>query len=120
MWRKCIKNYTDNQKYLRNDGNDSKTVAGDHEDASHNSKRPLAITSKLETTGKGGRSRNFVLRTKGHSGNLSVPQLRLWARMVVTGIHNNLEEPPQVPMITRITPKRAKKEILSDALTPYW
>ena len=37
----------DNQKYLRNDGNDSKTVTeGDHEDASHNSKRPLQITSK--------------------------------------------------------------------------
>ena len=68
MWRKCIKNYTDNQKYLRNDGNVSKNVAeGDHEEASHNSKRPLAITSKrqekeeVETTGKGGRSRNFVL-----------------------------------------------------------
>ena len=55
--------------FLWSDGNDSKTVAeGDHEDASHNSKRPLAITSKrqekeeeVETTGKGGRSRNFVL-----------------------------------------------------------
>ena len=61
MWRKCIKKYTDNQ------GNDSKTVAeGNHEDASHNSKRPLAITSKrqekeeeVETTGKGGRSRKL-------------------------------------------------------------
>ena len=42
---------------------------------------------------------------------MSVPQLRLWARMVVTGIHDDLEEPPQVPMITGITPKRAKKEM---------
>ena len=38
--------------------------------------------------------------------------------MVATGIHDDLEEPPQVPMITGITPKRAKKDTLSDALTP--
>lgn len=57
------------------------------------------------------------LRDK-HSGKFSVLQLRLWERMVATGIHDDLEEPPQVPMITGITPKRAKKETLSDALTP--
>ena len=38
--------------------------------------------------------------------------------MVATGIHDDLEEPSQVPMIAGITPKRAKKEDLSDALTP--
>ena len=48
----------------------------------------------------------------------SVPQLHLWARMAATGIHDDLEESPQVAMITGITPKRAKKETLSDALTP--
>ena len=53
-----------------------------------------------------------------HSGKFSIPQLRLWARMVARGIHDDMEEPPQVPMITGITPKRAKRETLSDALTP--
>ena len=38
--------------------------------------------------------------------------------MVASGIHDDMEEPPQVPMITGITPKRAKRETLSDALTP--
>ena len=53
-----------------------------------------------------------------HSGKFSIPQLRLWVRMVASGIHDDMEEPPQVPMITGITPKRAKRETLSDALTP--
>ena len=37
---------------------------------------------------------------------LSEVQYRLWARMLVTGIHSSKENPPQVPMITGSTPRR--------------
>ena len=105
--------------FLWSDGkDDSKTVTeGDHEDASHNRKRPLETTSKRQEKEEEVEAMFCELKDK-HSGKFSVPQLRLWARMVANGIHDDLEEPPQVPMITGITPKRAKKETLSDVLTP--
>lgn len=34
-----------------------------------------------------------------HDDAYSVPQLRLWARMIVSGTHDDLENPPRVPMI---------------------
>ena len=105
--------------FLWSDGkDDSKTVTeGDHEDASHNRKRSLETTSKWQEKEEEVEAMFCELKDK-HSGKFSVLQLRLWARMVANGIHDALEEPPQVPMITGITPKRAKKETLSDALTP--
>ena len=45
------------------------------------------------------------------------PQLKLWARMIHCGSHDNYEEPPDVPLITGIVPKRQKKNPLSDAFT---
>lgn len=41
--------------------------------------------------------------------DLNEVQYRLWARMISTGIHSSKETPPQVPMITGITPKRKKR-----------
>ena len=40
---------------------------------------------------------------------LSETQYRLWARLIVNGIHSSKETPPQIPMITgAATPKRQK------------
>ena len=36
-------------------------------------------------------------------------QYRLWARMISNGIHSSKDTPPQVPMITGVTPKRKKR-----------
>ena len=36
---------------------------------------------------------------KKHDDTYSAPQLRLWARMIISGMHDDLENPPQVPMI---------------------
>ena len=36
--------------------------------------------------------------------------------MIVSGTHDDKEEPPQVPMITGLVPKHQKQETLSDAL----
>ena len=36
---------------------------------------------------------------------LNDTQYHLWARMIVTGIHASKDTPPQVPLITGVTPK---------------
>ena len=51
-----------------------------------------------------------------YSTKFSLLQLRLWAQMIVAGNHENIDNPPQVPAITGITPKLEKKESLSSAL----
>ena len=52
-----------------------------------------------------------------HDDAYSSPQLRLWARMIVSGTHSDLDSPPRVPMIIGAPlPKRQKQESLSTAL----
>lgn len=46
-----------------------------------------------------------------HGTNYEVTQLRLWARMIQCGTHDNYENPPNVPMITGIAPKRHKENL---------
>ena len=50
-----------------------------------------------------------------HQDNFSGPQLRLWARMIVAKTHDNLDEPPKVPMITGNIQRNQKRESLTDA-----
>ena len=51
-----------------------------------------------------------------HCGNYSSPKLRLWARMIASGIHESIEEPPDVPAFQHPERKR-RKESLTGALT---
>lgn len=51
-----------------------------------------------------------------HGSKYSLPQLRWWARMIVAGNHDSNDDPPQIPAITGIQPKREKKPSLSDAI----
>lgn len=53
---------------------------------------------------------------KKHGSNYTVPQLRLWARMIDCGTHESRDTPPSVPMIVGPQPKKAKKESLSDVI----
>ena len=46
----------------------------------------------------------------------SDPQYRLWARMITNGTHSSKETPPQVPMITGITPSRSARKTLEDTV----
>ena len=48
-----------------------------------------------------------------HSGQYDYtdPQYRLWARMIINGIHSSKDTPPQVPMITGVTPTRTRKSV---------
>lgn len=51
-----------------------------------------------------------------HGTKYSIPQFRLWARMIAAGNHASTDDPPQIPEITGVTPKREKKESLQVAL----
>ena len=53
---------------------------------------------------------------KKHGSKYSLPQLRLWGRMIAAGNHESTDDPPQIPAITGITPKRDKKESLASAI----
>ena len=46
----------------------------------------------------------------------SDPQYRLWARMIINGIHSSKETPPQVPMITGITPTRTARRSVEETV----
>jgi len=54
-----------------------------------------------------------------HGTKYTLPQIRLWARIyiyIVAGSHEIMTDPPQIPAITGIQPKRAKRESLGEAL----
>ena len=51
-----------------------------------------------------------------HQDKFSGPQLRLWARMIAAKTHDDLDDPPRVPMITGSVKRNSQpKESLSDA-----
>ena len=78
-----------------------------------NRKSESAVTARQDT---GDLESIYSELQKKHGDSYSRPQLRLWARMIVSRTHDDLEEPPRVPMITGLVPKHQKQETLSDAL----
>jgi hypothetical protein len=50
-----------------------------------------------------------------HSDAYSIPQLRLWARMIQCSTHESYDKPPVVPIFSQPQPKRPK-ESLSDSI----
>ena len=51
-----------------------------------------------------------------HRDKYSVPQLRLWSRMICTGIHDDMDKPPNIPAFGGST-KKPRKESVADAIT---
>ena len=58
----------------------------------------------------------FTELCKKHNEKYTTPQLKLWARMIVNGLHENYDCPPNVPMITDSVPKVQKNEPLSQVI----
>ena len=56
------------------------------------------------------------LREK-HGNKYDTPRLRLWARMISTGLHSDYDTSPEIPAFLGSTPKRARRESLSDAIS---
>lgn len=47
---------------------------------------------------------------------LNEAQYRLWARMIITGVHCDKDTPPQIPVITGVIPKRKEKSSLQETI----
>ena len=52
----------------------------------------------------------FSVLKKKHETSFSSPQLKLWARMLHCGSHDDYDTPPQVPMITGNLPQYTRKK----------
>lgn len=51
-----------------------------------------------------------------HQDSWDTPRLQLWARCIVSGIHDDYDIPPDSPAFSTAAPKRARKESLSEAI----
>ena len=52
-----------------------------------------------------------------HGDKFGIPKLRLWARMVGANLHDDLENPPNIPAFCGNTPKRLRQqESFSDVI----
>ncbi len=52
-----------------------------------------------------------------HGKKYDTPRMRLWSRMICSGLHEDYDTPPDIPAFSGVTPKRPRKESLTDALT---
>ena len=59
----------------------------------------------------------FQKLKKTHKDNFSGPQLRLWARMIATGTHDDMDTPPNVPMIVGGIQRQPQRESLTDVIS---
>ena len=55
--------------------------------------------------------------TSKHKELYTTPQYRLWARMHAAGIHDSMEDPPDIPAFSSNPPKRKRKDSLTESLT---
>ena len=54
---------------------------------------------------------------EAHHGDFSTPQLRLWARMIASHLHDDRESPPNIPAFGKSIPKRSQQQSFSDAIS---
>lgn len=59
----------------------------------------------------------FQQLKRRHGDEYSGPQLRLWARMFVANTHDDLDRPPNVPLIVGHVQRQPRRESLSDAFS---
>ena len=52
-----------------------------------------------------------------HANAWDTPRLRLWARMICSGCHDDYDNPPSIPAFVSTVPKKQRKDNLSEALT---
>ena len=57
---------------------------------------------------------SVFLDLKEKHAEYDIPKLRLWARMITSGLHDSTDEPPKVPVFQSTEPKR-KKSVIGEA-----
>ena len=58
----------------------------------------------------------FKTLQEKHGENFDTPRLRLWSRMISSGLHESEDDPPAIPAFSGVLPKRPRRESLSEAL----
>jgi hypothetical protein len=51
-----------------------------------------------------------------HGETWDIPRLKLWAQCIASGLHDDYDNPPEIPTFSSAAPKRARKESLSEAI----
>lgn len=51
-----------------------------------------------------------------HGSKNDVPKLRLWARMMSANLHDDIDNPPNIPAFSNVTLKKARKDLFADAI----
>ena len=82
-----------NEIFLWCDGKDedAQTAVTKHSSQEGNTNKQQAREEEIDKIVK-------ELKEK-HYDNYTTPQLRLWACMIASGIHDDMDDPPRVPMI---------------------
>ena len=92
-----------------------KTSVEEDEHRSSSRKRKQEVMTKREEKEEEVEDTYAELKER-HGDKYDIPKLRLWARMVTSGLHDSTDEPPAVPIFSNVTPKR-RRSVISDAIT---
>ena len=83
---------------------------------SHKRKRDTAVKQSSHRKTKEDESESaFKTLHEKHSAKYDAPRLRLWSRMIAAGIHEDYDEPPDIPAFSKN--KRARKETMSGCIS---
>ena len=52
-----------------------------------------------------------------HDTKFDIPKLRLWARMIATDLHDDYNDPPNIPAFSGSMAKKPRKDSIYEALT---
>lgn len=58
----------------------------------------------------------FYVLCEKHKDKYTKPQMKLWARMIANDLHDEYDQPPNVPLITGVISKPQKKECVSEVI----
>ena len=85
-------------------------------DGSHGSKKRDIDTSLLKRQEREDQVDGVFKDLKSkHNDKYSVPQLRLWSRMISTSLHDDMDKPPNIPAFGGSN-KKPRKESVADAI----
>ena len=108
--------YEDGEVFLWCDGKEETVDKNSDEETAKRKNRKLESAVRAKHSREEDLDSIYRELQEKHGSLYSGPQLRLWARMITAGTHDDKEDPPKVPMITGVVPKRQKQDTLSDAL----
>lgn len=110
MYAKCARG--DISLWCEDDQENEPPASGKKRKGKAKSDRPVTKRQKREEE-----LDQLVEKLKEKHGELlTVLQYRLWARTILSGVHDDMDSPPPLPMITGYAPKSQKKDSYTDAI----